>query len=280
MELGNLLKEIRNSRGYTQEYVCKDIITRSYLSMIENNHYSPSISILLELLDRLNVDLDEFIFLIYRKQEKNNDNLRFLSMADRIHCSKDLTLLKDSILNSTFIKYNKKEHLLIVLEILTKFSNKHSLEEIQKEALPIKDYLKSINSWMIYDFRLFNNTMFCYSIDEILEMMPMIIDYTNRYQLFFGEKNAILNFISNFCIMLIMNKSYDEAYEYSGFGLRLLESDNSSPLTHELFLKSIYYYANSKLTSSISNCQKLKEHLSIARKLNHNNIVEFFNSLD
>ncbi|GGC76669.1 helix-turn-helix domain-containing protein [Enterococcus wangshanyuanii] len=280
IEIGDILKKIRLSHNYTQEYVSNNIISRSYLSLLESNKYSPSIKILLELLERLNTELDEFVFLIQQEMDKNNDNLRFNTIENYAeYTEKEYLELKNHLEKKySEDKLLKYKHLLIVLEAHCKFKSKKNLLASRKSVDSINSYFKSINSWTIYDFRLFNNTMFCFSTEEILDMMPMISEYIEKYSSFFLEKNNILSFICNLCTLLIMENKYDPAIEYASFGKNIAQKNKQ--LYQWLFLKCIICYCNSKVdTSNPCHMDHLEEKLHLAKQLECMEILEFFEKL-
>ncbi len=64
METGQLIKELRKARQLTQDELAKDITSRTTLSSIENRNQKVSFDLLQKLLDRLNIRLEEFSFLL------------------------------------------------------------------------------------------------------------------------------------------------------------------------------------------------------------------------
>lgn len=61
IQISNRLKEIRKDRNVTlQELAEKAGITKSMLSQVENSRSIPSLSVLLNLIKGLEVDLNEF----------------------------------------------------------------------------------------------------------------------------------------------------------------------------------------------------------------------------
>lgn len=277
VSIGSLLKSIRIERGYTQEYVSRNIVSRPYLSLIESNRYSPSVTILIELLDRLNIDLDEFIFLLYNDKNKSQKEIRFTPFKEYANYSKKdyqmlLKSLRQQYKDTNEIKYY---HLCIVIEAHRRLSGKENLDMIRQLVKPIKKYLQKINGWVIYDFRLFNNTMFCFTVDEILAMMPMISNYIKKYELFFQEQVGILSFLANFCILLIMEAQYEQAIDYANLGKSIAQQHNQ--LYHEIFLDSVVHYSLFRLQpEESSHLQHLEENLAIAKKFNCQLMIDFF----
>lgn len=282
-EVGKVLKKIRVSHRYTQDYVSKEIISRSYLSLVESDKFSPSLNILLELLNRLNIELDEFVFLLKDEEllEENechpfqeNTIQDYANYSEREY-ENLLRLLRKKYSKENPLKY---KHLLISIEAHRRFKKNPNIEEIKKLVLPLSNYFKNLNNWLIYDFRLFNNNMFCFSIEEIFEMMPMILGYIKKYENFFSEKSVILNFLCNICTLLTLREQYLEVDKYTQMGMKI--SEESKLLYQQLFLESISYYCKFKLESDTRYLDKLNKKLSLARQLKCTEIVQFFENLN
>lgn len=283
MKVGKILKKIRRSHGYTQDYVSKDIISRSYLSLLESDKFSPSLNILLELLNRLNIELDEFVFLLKNEELVEKNELYSVSISkiqdyanysDREY-ENLLSLLKKKYSKENSLKY---KHLLISIKAHRCLKSKQNVEEIKNVLFPLRNYFENLNSWLIYDLRLFNNNMFCFSIEEIFEMMPMILEYIKKYESFFSEKSVILNFLCNICTLLTLREQYLEADKYAQMGMRI--SAESKLLYQHLFLESISYYCQFKLEKDTRYLNKLNKKLSLAKQLKCKEIIRFFDSLN
>lgn len=59
--IGQRIKEIRHNNNLTQEELSKDIISRTYLSLIEKGTVQPSTNVLIKLSERLNCSVDDFL---------------------------------------------------------------------------------------------------------------------------------------------------------------------------------------------------------------------------
>src|SRR5699024_8837494 len=59
--IGQRIKEIRNNNNLTQEELADDIISRTYLSLIEKGSVHPSTNVLIKLSERLNCSVNDFM---------------------------------------------------------------------------------------------------------------------------------------------------------------------------------------------------------------------------
>lgn len=71
--LGTVLKEVRKSKGFTQQELAQGVCAQSMLSAIENDVYTPNANLLVNLANKLGVDLNEISLAVNFKIAKDND---------------------------------------------------------------------------------------------------------------------------------------------------------------------------------------------------------------
>ncbi|EGP4803629.1 helix-turn-helix transcriptional regulator, partial [Enterococcus faecium] len=73
MEIHKLLRKLRVERGLSQKELSKGIITRETFVKYENGKTNIPFFVLIELLEKMNLSLDEFIFYLDKDilREKN-----------------------------------------------------------------------------------------------------------------------------------------------------------------------------------------------------------------
>lgn len=84
-KLGLRIKEIRQSRGFTQEYLAEMVSCNvSHISNIENNYTKASLNVLVAIANALNVTIDYLLSDQYRDSATALDNeiLKALSSCD------------------------------------------------------------------------------------------------------------------------------------------------------------------------------------------------------
>ena len=70
MNLGSVIKKIRQERGQTQtEFAAASGITQTYLSQIESNAKEPNFSTLREISNVINIPLPILVFLSLNKED-------------------------------------------------------------------------------------------------------------------------------------------------------------------------------------------------------------------
>ena len=112
-EFGDVLKEIRIDRGYSQQYVAEGIMGQSAYSKIERNEIEPTFRKWLAILEKLNISVDEFRYILNKENLTTKEKLinEFLSL--NYNHLDDLKLLKDEI-----VAYLKRRRRLFVKKSL------------------------------------------------------------------------------------------------------------------------------------------------------------------
>lgn len=79
--LGTVLKELRKEKGLTQQELAQGVCAQSMLSAIENDVYIPNANLLINLANKLDVDLDEISL---AKNFSIGHNQEFDEMVDKL----------------------------------------------------------------------------------------------------------------------------------------------------------------------------------------------------
>ena len=104
-EFGDVLKEIRVDRGYSQQYVAEGIMGQSAYSKIERNEIEPTFRKWLAILEKLNVSVDEF-FLSSDNPVKSSRRRQLESKIDNF-TDADLVIM-ESVADG-IVKYKEME---------------------------------------------------------------------------------------------------------------------------------------------------------------------------
>ena len=92
-DFGNVYKEIRESKGLTQEDVCGSVLSRTSLSKIESGKTTPKYENMEFLLQQINMTFEEFDYIchLYHPSERSTIMQTFLKMAS-ISGTSDLSI--------------------------------------------------------------------------------------------------------------------------------------------------------------------------------------------
>ncbi|HHK1572381.1 TPA: XRE/MutR family transcriptional regulator [Streptococcus pyogenes] len=226
MEIGETVEFIRHSKNISIKQVCGDYLTRqTYYRFIKNN-LDISSKKLLYILDNLNVNVDEFLFISNNfKQYKE-----FIDMDTAKHyfeCRniEGLNHILDSYKDS---KSTKEKNLFALVKVLLATLTE---EDCLTERTYLSNYLINIETWSHYETVLFNNCMFifeswshyetvlfnnCMFIFEscFIEMVfSKVILNLDKYNTLRYYGNESIRMFVNMLILFIQRQEYDKASE-------------------------------------------------------------------
>lgn len=214
-EFGDVFKEIRIDRGYSQKYVAEGIMGQSAYSKIERNEIEPTFRKWLAILEKLNISVDEFRYILNQESLTTKEKLinEFFSLKYNHH--DDLQLLKDEIL-----AYLKEEedyllrNLYYACESLITLNTTQNIEEAQLFAKKIWERLEKFDRWYLLDIRLINYILFIFPIDVAVNIGERVIQQLEPYHNLKEAEVLLINVDINLAILLIDDKKYPEALAY------------------------------------------------------------------
>ncbi|WP_159567855.1 Rgg/GadR/MutR family transcriptional regulator [Streptococcus halichoeri] len=206
MELGETVEFIRHSKNIPIKQVCGDYLTRqTYYRFIKNN-LDISSKKLLYILDNLNVNVDEFLFI--------NNNFKqykeFIDMDTAKHyfeCQniEGLHRILDAYRDSKSVK--EKNLFALVKVLLATLTN----EDCSKEQIYLTNYLINIETWSHYETVLFNNCMFIFDSNFIEIVFSKVILNLDKYNTLRYYGNESIRMFVNMLILFIQRQEYHKA---------------------------------------------------------------------
>lgn len=209
MEIGETVEFIRHSKNISIKQVCGDYLTRqTYYRFIKNN-LDISSKKLLYILDNLNVNVDEFLFISNNfKQYKE-----FIDMDTAKHyfeCRniEGLNHILDSYKDSKSIK---EKNLFALVKVLLATLTE---EDCLTERTYLSNYLiNNIETWSHYETVLFNNCMFIFESCFIEMVFSKVILNLDKYNTLRYYGNESIRMFVNMLILFIQRQEYDKASE-------------------------------------------------------------------
>ena len=110
MKLGEKIKSLRKSKGVSQESLATMLkINRNFLSRIETGKSEPTSSILKQIAEIFNVDLNSLLE-IEDEENKNTDKIKYIVDNCKYLHEKDLDFIVRimSIMREEYVKINTK----------------------------------------------------------------------------------------------------------------------------------------------------------------------------
>ena len=199
-DFGKVYKDIRESKGLTQEEVCGGVLSRTSLSKIESGKTTPKYENMEFLLRQINMSFEEFEYIcnIYQPSERSTIMQTYLNMG---------SILGTSELEKLFQKcqdYLKTHHDLPIEEIsdmleVVIYIRQHGTGELSGHAEQVvKKLWRKIEKqdiWYESDLKILNTILFSFPIEHlhlITEKILQRLEIYKNYQHLYGLRMTIL----------------------------------------------------------------------------------------
>ena len=194
-DFGKVYKEIRESKGLTQEEVCGNVLSRTSLSKIESGKATPKYENMEFLLRQINMSFEEFEYIcqLYQPSQRTEIMQTYLNMRSIIGTS-DLVNLFQKCQD-----YLKTHHDLPIEEIrdmleVVIYIRQHGTGELSDHAEQVVKKLwrkiEKQDTWYENDLKILNTILFSFSIEylhlitgKILQRLEVYKNYQHLYDL-------------------------------------------------------------------------------------------------
>ena len=194
-DFGKVYKEIRESKGLTQEEVCGGVLSRTSLSKIESGKTTPKYENMEFLLQQINMTFEEFDYIchLYQPSQRAEIIQNYLNMS---------SILGTSELEKLFQKcqdYLKTHHDLPIEEIsdmleVVIYIRQHGTGELSDHAEQVVKKLwrkiEKQDTWYENDLKILNTILFRFPIEhlhlitgKILQRLEIYKNYQHLYDL-------------------------------------------------------------------------------------------------
>ena len=194
-DFGKVYKEIRESKGLTQEEVCGNVLSRTSLSKIESGKATPKYENMDFLLRQMNMSFEEFDYIchLYQPSQRTKIMQTYLNMNSIIGGS-DLVDFFETCQN-----YLKTHHDLPIEEIRDMLKvvihiRQHGTEKLSDQ---VKQTVKKLwgkiekqDTWYESDLKILNTILFSFPIahlhlitGKILQRLEVYKNYQHLYDL-------------------------------------------------------------------------------------------------
>lgn len=238
---GQVLRRMREEKGYSLRQVSNGILSTSFLSKFERGESNISLSHFVNVIERMNISLDEFIFSAneYKPNELDSLMAEIASAYQRNNTSK----LK-IITNKEYQKweeYGLDAYLCNSIMAEAKMLNLQRKEIDKKKREYLANYLFNVELWGNYELVVYANSLTIFPPETVIALSKEVVKKTSMYKLVhqnFVQTLAIL--INTIIVCLESNLLNDALY----FILTLENMHMAENLFYErtllIFLKGIY----------------------------------------
>lgn len=192
MHFGQTVEFIRHQKNFSIKQICGNYLSRQTYYRFVKDEVDISAKKLFYILDSLNVNIDEFLFINNNFQvSKEFSDMEKVKSYFENHDIKQLhLLLSDYVAQSS----HKEQILFSLISILI---GRLTGEKSPNEEKSLREYLLNIETWTHYETVLFNNSMFIFD-NEFIELVFAKINYNL-------DKYSTLRYYGNESIRMFIN---------------------------------------------------------------------------
>ncbi|HEL2575067.1 TPA: Rgg/GadR/MutR family transcriptional regulator [Streptococcus suis] len=198
MNFGQTVEFIRHQKNFSIKQICGDYLSRQTYYRFVKNEIDISSKKLFYILNNLNVNVDEFLFISNNFQSPQE----FLDMENlKLHFENKNTQKLNTLLDDYSTKSTIKEQVFhaLISVLIGRLTNKH----FEAEEQFLKTYLINIETWTHYETVLFNNSMFIFD-NNFIELVFSKVNYNlNKYSTLRYYGNESIRMFINMIILYI-----------------------------------------------------------------------------
>ena len=194
-DFGKVYKEIRESKGLTQEEVCGGVISRTSLSKIESGKVTPKYENMEFLLRQINMSFEEFDYIchLYQPSQRTEIMQTYLNMSSIMGSSGLVDFFE------TCQNYLKTHHDLPIEEIrdmlevvihIRQHGTEQLSDQVKQTIQKLWEKIEKQDTWYESDLKILNTILFSLPIEhlhlitgKILQRLEVYKNYQHLYEL-------------------------------------------------------------------------------------------------
>ena len=199
-DFGKVYKEIRESKGLTQEEVCGNVLSRTSLSKIESGKVTPKYENMEFLLRQINMSFEEFDYIchLYQPSQRTEIMQTYLNMNSIIGSSDLVNFFE------TCQDYLKTHHDLPIEEIrdmleivihIRQHGTEQLSDQVKQTVKKLWEKIEKQDTWYENDLKILNTILFSFPIEHlhlITEKILQRLEVYKNYQHLYDLRMAIL----------------------------------------------------------------------------------------
>ena len=186
-DFGKVYKEIRESKGLTQEEVCGDVLSRTSLSKIESGKVTPKYENMEFLLRQINMSFEEFDYIchLYQPSQRTEIMQTYLNMNSIIGGSGLVHFFE------TCQNYLKTHHDLPIEEIrdmlevvihIRQHGTEKLSDQVKQTVTKLWEKIEKQDTWYESDLKILNTILFSLPIEHLHLITGKILQRLEVYK--------------------------------------------------------------------------------------------------
>ena len=194
-DFGKVYKEIRESKGLTQEEVCGNVISRTSLSKIESGKVTPKYENMEFLLWQINMSFEEFDYIchLYQTSQRTEIMQTYLNMRSIIGTSDLVNLIQkcqDYLKTHHDLPIEEIRDMLEVVIYIRQHGTEQLSDQVKQTVKKLWEKIEKQDTWYENDLKILNTILFSFPIDhlhlitgKILQRLEVYKNYQHLYDL-------------------------------------------------------------------------------------------------
>ncbi|MHA6530506.1 helix-turn-helix domain-containing protein [Paenibacillus sp. BAC0078] len=267
MYLGKTIQQIRKSKGLNQSMLARGIMSRSNLSRFEGGKYFPGYDKLILLLDKLEMSLEELLFLHQDLTQplKRTLHLTLVEAGNRYEFERVRALSYECHALYEETGTEAFYHLYLLGQgFLLQHHQEDQIRRLSEIADYIKPYLLGVETWYLYEFKLLNNFLFTLSSDDAIFFGQRAVREFDKYHFLAESKTIQQHLLQNISRICLDERNYEKSLFFLG---KALPSADKTNLLYDKIVTLIYYEITVICLKISKDTAKLISYLGILKEL-------------
>ncbi|MBC2138013.1 helix-turn-helix domain-containing protein [Listeria innocua] len=266
--IGEALRDIRKIKGFTQQNIVTNNLSRSTIAKIETNSINPTYNRILIFCNKLGISLEEVIYYQhgYSVSEKERLIYEFKNLQNSIYkdaVNKLISDLETYLVNDNDLQISE---LRAILKAITIFTETDNVLLARKEVLFIWERLEKQDEWFHYDILILAHIIFVFENETIENIGNRIMTEIDKFSYFVNYKKLKMGLALNLALFLKFANKMDATIKYIEMGIQLsTELNNLSVKSIAIHRKAEYLLYKGEFEQA---------------KLLHNKAISFFKFID
>ena len=194
-DFGKIYKEIRESKGLTQEEVCGEVLSRTSLSKIESGKVTPKYENMEFLLRQINMSFEEFDYIchLYQPSQRTEIMQTYLNMSSIIGSSSLVNFFEtcqDYLKTHYDLPIEEIRDMLEIVIHIRQHGTEQLSDQVKQIVKKLWEKIEKQDTWYENDLKILNTILFSFPIDhlhlitgKILQRLEVYKNYQHLYDL-------------------------------------------------------------------------------------------------
>ena len=186
-DFGKVYKEIRESKGLTQEEVCGNVISRTSLSKIESGKATPKYENMEFLLRQINMSFEEFDYIchLYQPSQRTEIMQTYLNMSSTLGTSELETLFQkcqDYLKTHHDLPIEEIRDMLEIVIHIRQHGTEQLSDQVKQTVKKLWEKIEKQDTWYENDLKILNTILFSFPIEHLHLITEKILQRLEVYK--------------------------------------------------------------------------------------------------